>query len=85
MRLEQVLAQWANGTSIASGTYETAGTSVAGRWTNEYGSVAEICVDGDRVFGTYTSTVGAETGALAKALLGAVKSASRWSSFPKER
>lgn len=64
MRLEQVLAQWAKGASLSGGTQEPARTSVAGRWTNEYGSVAEIIVDGDRVSGTYTSAVGGPTGSI---------------------
>lgn len=64
MRLEQVLAQWAKGASLSGGTQEPARTSVAGRWTNEYGSVAEIIVDGDRVSGTYTSAVGGPTGSM---------------------
>jgi hypothetical protein len=64
MRLEQVLARWAKGISVPGGTQQPAGTSVAGRWTNEYGSVAEITVDGDRISGTYTSAVGGSTGSL---------------------
>ena len=73
MRLEQVLAQWAKGTSISSGTQEPAGTSVAGRWTNEYGSVAEIAVEGDRVLGTYTSAVGGRTGSMSGPIDGFVR------------
>ncbi len=69
MRLEQVLAQWAKGASISSDTQPAAAT-VAGRWTNEYGSVAEITVDGDRVYGTYTSAVGDQTGALSGPITG---------------
>ena len=71
MRLEQVLAEWARG--IPSGAQEPGATSVAGRWTNDYGSVAEIGVDGDRVFGTYTSSVGAETGLLSGPISGFVR------------
>ena len=73
MRLEQVLAQWAKGISISSGTQQPAGTSAAGRWTNEYGSVAEITVDGERIFGTYTSAVGGETGSLSGPISGSVR------------
>jgi hypothetical protein len=73
MRLEQVLAQWAKGNSIASGTQQPGGTSVAGRWTNGYGSVAEIIVDGDRIFGNYTSAVGGDTGFLSGPINGFVR------------
>ena len=73
MRLEQVLGQWAKGTSLSGGTQEAAGTSVAGRWTNEYGSVAEIAVDGDRITGTYTSAVGGATGPMSGPINGFVR------------
>lgn len=73
MRLEQVLAQWAKGVSISSGTQEPAGTSMAGRWINEYGSVAEISVDGDRISGTYTSAVGSPTGSMSGPINGFVR------------
>jgi hypothetical protein len=73
MRLEQVLAQWAKGISVPGGTQQPAGTSVAGRWTNEYGSVAEITVDGDRISGTYTSAVGGSTGSLSGPINGFVR------------
>ncbi|HSO93121.1 MAG TPA: avidin/streptavidin family protein [Candidatus Dormibacteraeota bacterium] len=73
MRLEQVLAQWAKGISTASGAREPAVTSVVGRWTNEYGSVAEIGVEGDRLFGTYTSSVGGESGCLSGPINGFVR------------
>jgi hypothetical protein len=73
MRLEQVLAQWAKGISISGGTQEPAATSVAGRWTNEYGSVAEIAVDGDRISGTYTSAVGGSTGPMSGPINGFVR------------
>lgn len=72
MRLEQVLAQWAKKIPIPSVTQERAATSVAGRWINEYGSVAEIEVDGDRVSGTYTSAVGSDSGALSGPIHGFV-------------
>ena len=73
MRLEQVLAQWAKGISISSGTQEPAGTSMAGRWINEYGFVAEISVDGDRISGTYTSAVGGPTGSMSGPINGFVR------------
>ena len=73
MRLEQVLAQWARGIAIPGGAQEPAATSVAGRWTNDYGSVAEIGVDGNRVFGTYTSSVGADKGLLSGPINGFVQ------------
>lgn len=71
MRLEQVLAQWAKGTSVSGTTQKP--TSLAGRWTNEYGSVAELDVDGDRVSGTYTSAVGGATGSMSGPINGFVR------------
>lgn len=73
MNLEQVLAQWVRGKSTSSGPSQT---SVAGRWTNEYGSVAEITVDGDRVFDTYTSAVGGSIGSLSGPISGFVRGTS---------
>jgi hypothetical protein len=73
MKLEQVLAQWVKGASAPDGMPQPPGASVAGRWTNEYGSVAEISVDGDRLFGTYTSAVGGPTGSLSGPLSGFVR------------
>ncbi len=58
MKLEQVLARWAKNMPPAGGARPTASDQVSGRWTNDYGSVAELKVDGERVFGTYTSAVG---------------------------
>jgi hypothetical protein len=72
MKLEQVLAQWVKGASVTDGTRQRGGVSVAGRWTNEYGSVAEISVDGDRLSGTYTSAVGGPTGSLSGPISGFV-------------
>lgn len=58
MKLEQVLARWARSapTVVAASGNEL----VSGRWTNEYGSVVDIKVDGDRIDGTYTSAVGSK-------------------------
>ena len=72
MRLEQVLAQWAKRTSTLSDTQQ-AGTLVTGRWTNEYGSVAELDVDGDRLSGSYTSAVGGQTGSVSGPITGFVR------------
>ena len=73
MRLEQVLARWARNTPVSTGSATASPVSVAGRWTNEYGSVAELSVDGERVFGTYTSTVGERTGTLSGPIIGFVR------------
>ncbi len=60
MMLEQVLAQWARRTSVeGGGPAPEPQTQLSGRWTNEYGSVAVLTVEGDRIAGTYTSAVGA--------------------------
>ena len=68
MRLEQVLAQWAG--SAPTVTAQAANKVVSRRWTNEYGSVADISVDGDRILGNYTSTVGGGTGSLSGPISG---------------
>ena len=73
MRLEQVLARWAGEASIAGSAQTAAAASVAGRWTNEYGSVAEIGVEGERLVGTYTSKVGSGSGTLSGPLTGFVR------------
>ena len=62
MKLEQVLARWAKNMPAVTRTRPAAPDQVSGRWTNEYGSVAELNVDGERVFGTYTSAVGGAGG-----------------------
>ncbi|HJV60927.1 MAG TPA: avidin/streptavidin family protein [Albitalea sp.] len=65
MRLEQVLARWARTSAAARRAPASAPSPsqspVAGRWTNEYGSVADITVDGDRIRGTYTTAVAGGT------------------------
>ncbi|AGU53050.1 avidin family protein [Variovorax paradoxus B4] len=71
MRLERVLAQWAGG-AMADNPQSPQGL-VTGRWTNEYGSVADIAVDGDRVLGTYTSAVGDDAGVLSGPISGFVR------------
>lgn len=71
MKLEQVLAQWAKNRPAPAGARPMAPDQVSGRWTNEYGSVAELQVDGERVFGTYTSAVGG-AGALSGPIIGFV-------------
>lgn len=68
MRLEQVLAQWAGSTPTE--TPQAVEKVVSRRWTNEYGSVADISVDGDRILGTYTSTVGGGIGSLSGPISG---------------
>ncbi|HEY0858759.1 MAG TPA: avidin/streptavidin family protein [Albitalea sp.] len=72
MRLEQVLARWAKKLP-ARGARTPAPDPVSGRWTNEYGSVADLQVDGERVFGTYTSAVGSSAGALSGPISGFVR------------
>jgi hypothetical protein len=57
MNLEQVLARWARHEGEAPAT-----NRLSGRWTNQYGSVAELAVDEGKVSGTFTSAVGAEDG-----------------------
>jgi hypothetical protein len=62
MNLEQVLARWARyGMPAGAGEAPQKASSVAGRWTNEYGSTVALEIDGDRIFGSYTSAVGADT------------------------
>ena len=73
MKLEQVLARWARNAPVPTGSPATSAASVAGRWTNEYGSVAELSVDGERVFGTYTSAVGERIGSLSGPISGFVR------------
>lgn len=73
MRLEQVLARWARQMPGSADTAAASGSSIAGRWTNEHGSVAEITVDGDRISGAYTSAVGGRTGPLSGPLTGFVR------------
>jgi hypothetical protein len=70
MRLEQVLAQWARRGLAASAQEPAVPAFTSGRWTNEYGSVADIEVDGDRLSGTYTSAVGSAAGPLTGPLTG---------------
>jgi hypothetical protein len=53
MKLEHVLARW-----VREGSRSSAGkdyAAVAGRWTNDHGSVVELRVDGDRLSGTFTA------------------------------
>lgn len=71
MSLEQVLAQWARATT--TGAPSRMPVSVAGRWTNEYGSVAEIAIDGDRLLGSYTSAVGGNAGSVRGPITGFVR------------
>jgi hypothetical protein len=73
MKLEQVLAQWARRIPASASAPPEATTVLSGRWTNEYGSVADIAVDGDRIDGTYTSTVGSAGGPLTGPITGFVR------------
>lgn len=73
MKLERVLAQWARNIPASTGLRTPARDQVSGRWTNEYGSVAELIVDGDRLSGTYTSAVGGGAGALSGPISGFVR------------
>lgn len=74
MKLEQVLAQWARRMPAAAAKPTPSRALIAGRWTNEYGSVAEITVNGDHLAGTYTSAVGADgTGPLSGPISGFVR------------
>lgn len=59
MKLEQVLAQWARRMPRPSAELAKRTSPLAGRWTNDHGSVAEIEVDGERISGRYVSAVGA--------------------------
>lgn len=68
MSLEQVLGQWAR--ASATGAPAATPVSLAGRWTNELGSVAEITVDGERLSGTYTSAVGGPAGSVSGPITG---------------
>jgi hypothetical protein len=70
MRLEQVLAEWVRRRPVGSAAAPPAADSLSGRWTNEYGSVAEITLDGERISGTYTSQVGGADGPLAGPITG---------------
>ena len=72
MRLEQVLARWAR-QMPGPATTPASRSPVAGRWTNEHGSVVEITVDGDRISGSYTSAVGGRSGPLSGPLTGFVR------------
>jgi hypothetical protein len=75
MTLEQVLARWARGLADADTERPPPRPEalVAGRWTNEYGSVADISVDGDRLGGTYTSAVGGGDASLSGPISGFVR------------
>ncbi|HEY0856812.1 MAG TPA: avidin/streptavidin family protein [Albitalea sp.] len=72
MRLEQVLTQWAKSMPAPADTRPPPPDQVAGRWTNDYGSVADLQVDGERLYGTYTSAVGGGAGALSGPVSGFV-------------
>jgi hypothetical protein len=56
MKLEDILARWTHLEAAASGV--TPSALLAGRWVNEHGSVAELTVEGDRIGGTFMTTVG---------------------------
>ncbi len=75
MTLELVLAQWARRRTTPSegAPLASARSRLSGRWTNEYGSVAEITVEGDRVSGTYSSATGGAGGPLTGPLTGFVR------------
>lgn len=73
MRLEQVLAQWAKRLPASDAPPPSAPSPLAGRWTNQYGSVADITVDGERVLGTYTSAVSGAAGPLSGPISGFVR------------
>lgn len=75
MRLEQVLAQWAGIARSETPTDQpqVVEAIVSRRWTNEYGSVADLSVDGNRLSGSYTSTVGAGPGMLTGPISGFVR------------
>jgi hypothetical protein len=53
MKLEEVLERWVRDQAGRHAPHDE--SMVAGRWTNEYGSVADLRLDGARVGGTFTS------------------------------
>jgi len=73
VKLEQVLAQWARRAPTPGAAAAAPRESLSGRWRNEYGSVAEFAVEGERVNGTYTSQVGAAAKPLVGPITGFVR------------
>jgi hypothetical protein len=73
MNLEQVLTLWAKGAPPAGHAPSTDASPCAGRWTNEYGSVADIRVDGHQVSGTYAAAAGADRRSLTGPITGFVR------------